>query len=500
MYDILLVQPKIGIWDTIRSEFAPPLSLLSICRLIYKKYRIKIIDQRINSNWKKELIEIIENNNLICVGITSMIGEQIYHVINISKLIKSFRPNIPIVLGGVQATLTPEILIKSKYIDIIVLGEGEETFYELIEHLNQNKDIFNIKGIIFKRNNQIIRTPSRNLLDLDKLPSIPYHLVDMRKYLPKYGYEETFYFQTSRGCPNKCIYCYNVPFNRQQWRAMSADKVIYEMKKIIREYKIHHFYFVDDNFFVDMKRAEKIIDKIIKENLNIHWQIQGVEIISLLKMDENFLYKLEKSGLKRITVGIESGSLKILKFLGKRYNISQILEVNNKIKKFNIIVFYSIICGFPNETIKDLKKTISLVLKILKDNPNARFSPFYACTPFPGTELYHYCHSQGFIKEKKISTLITNTYDFMNADYFSKKKNKCLNNLIFISLFIDKKFLEYNFSKFNLIFKFLLNIYRYFARFRLKYLKFNFLFEKIIFDRFIKTLFNIKNDTKSRIN
>ncbi len=491
MFEILLIQPKIGIWDTIRSEFAPPLSLLSICSLIHEKYNIKILDQRLITNWKAEIKDILEKNKIICVGITSMIGEQIYHALIISKFIKEIDSSIPIVLGGVQPTLTPNSLIKNPNIDIIVSGEGEKTFSELIDSLKNRKDLINITGLIFKKNGKIIETERRDLLDFNTLPSIPYYLVNMNNYLPKYGNEKTFYFQSSRGCPYNCIYCYNVPFNRRIWRAIDAERVIQELKKIKKEYDVNHFYLVDDNFFIDMKRAEEIVSKIIEEKLKIHWQIQGVEIKSLLRMDEEFLSKLEKSGLKRITVGIESGALKILKFLRKDYNINQIIEVNRKLSKFKIIVFYSVICGFPQETDAELRKTITLILKVLKENRNARFSPFYACTPFPGTDLFEYCHSQGYIKDNKVSTWILNTYDYMNAEYFSDKRNQFLNKLMFISLFIDKKFLEYNFSKFNRLFKLTLNFYRYIARFRLKYFKFNFLFEKIVFDKVIKKIFEI---------
>ncbi|MHA1282148.1 MAG: B12-binding domain-containing radical SAM protein [Promethearchaeota archaeon] len=493
MYDIILIQPRIGKWDTIRSEYAPPLSLLSICTLIHKKYKIKIFDQRITSKWKEKLKELIlKNNNLICIGITSMIGEQLFHALNIAKFIKNIDSTIPIVLGGVQPTLTPYSIIKNPNIDIIVKGEGELTFSELVECIKDKKELKDIKGIIFKKNGNIIETKDREFIDLNSLPPIPYELVDMRNYLPSYGKEKTFYYQSSRGCPHNCIYCYNIPFNRGKWRALSAERVITDLKHIIKTFKIRHFYFVDDNFFIDLDRAKKIVSLINKENLKIRWQIQGVEIKSLVRMDNQFLSELEKSGLIRITVGIESGSSQILKFLRKRYSIKEIIEVNKKLSNYKFIIFYSIICGFPQETEEQLRRTISLVFKILKDNPNARFSPFYACTPFPGTDLYTYCQQKGYLKSNKISNWIIYSFDFINAEYFTKKKNKFLNKLIFTSIFIDKKFMEYNFSKFDKILKIILNIYKYFARFRLKYMKFNFFFEKFIFDNFISNIFQLK--------
>ncbi|MHA1395815.1 MAG: B12-binding domain-containing radical SAM protein [Promethearchaeota archaeon] len=488
MIDILLIQPKIRNWDYSRSDFVPPLSLLFISTLIHEKYKIKIFDQRFYFNWKKELSQIIETNNIICVGITSMTGEQFYHALIISKFIKTINPNIPIVWGGIQPTLISNTLIKNQYVDIIVKGEGETTFSELIDHLKLNKNLRDVKGIIFKEKDNIIENEDRELLILNDLPPIPYYLVDMKKYLPRFKNERLFYLQTSRGCPHDCIFCYNVPFNRRHWRALKAEKVIEQIKRIMKLYNVNHFYIIDDNFFVSMKRAKKIVSLINKEKLGIHWQIQGVEINSLYNMDEKFISELEKSGLTKISVGLETASLRLLKFVGKNFTIKRALEVNRKLSKFNIIVYYNIICGLPQETDNEIRLTIQLILKIFKENRNARLPFFFACTPFPGTALYDYCSAQGFIKKEGITSWIKSTYDNMNAYYLDSKRIKFLNKVIFLSFFLDKKFLDYNFSIFNNLFKVILNFYRIFAKFRMKYWKFNFLIEKFIFDRYIKTI------------
>ena len=97
MIEVLLIQPKIGEHDYLRSDFVPQLSLLYISTLIHKRYDIKIFDQRLHENWKKKLVTIIESNHLICVGISSMIGQQIFYALSISKFIKKIYHDIKLV-------------------------------------------------------------------------------------------------------------------------------------------------------------------------------------------------------------------------------------------------------------------------------------------------------------------------------------------------------------------------------------------------------------------
>ena len=484
MIDVLLIQPKIGNWDNIRAGFTPPLSLLSISSTIHKDYTIKIVDQRIASNWKQEVKEIIENNNLLCIGITCMIGPQIIYALELSKYIKKLKSKIPIIWGGVQPSLTPELLIKNKSIDIIVKGEGEYTFREICESLRLGSDLNNVKSIFFKKNNNVIETPPRRLLDLNNLPSIPYSLVNMRDYLPKYKNQGTFYFQTSRGCPNKCIFCYNQEYNHGYWRGMDAKIVVERLKLIVNQWKINQFYFVDDNFFADLKRTEEFVTLILKENLNIKWQVQGATIASLLRLEDSLLSKLEKSGLIRISIGVESGSPKILNFIRKNLNIKQIISFNKRMKEYNIILIYNFMVGVPNETNEDIKLTLNLAFKLLKENKKARVSTFFPCAPYPGTELFDFYKKEGY----NIKTLDVLLQTF-KIHYFTPERNKFLNNIIFLSFFIDKKLSEYNLSHLYNIIKFMLKFYRILAKFRLKYLKFNYLVEKRIFDNVMRIIF-----------
>ncbi|MFN3967124.1 MAG: B12-binding domain-containing radical SAM protein [Endomicrobiia bacterium] len=472
--NVILFQPSIGYMDDMRTSPTLPLSLLSAVSIVAKFYDIKIIDQRINKNWKDSLQKYISSQT-ICVGVTCLTGRMISEGVEFSKYVK-MTYGLPVVWGGVHPTLLPEETVENENIDIVVIGEGEETFYELVKSIDEGNPLENIKGICFKKDKKIIRTPPRDFVILDKLPDIPYHLVNLDDYLPLYNGRRSIFFQSSRGCPYNCSYCYNNVVNKRKWRAFSAEETLSRIQRLVTKYKnIQDIYFVDDEFFIDIVRAEKIITGLKK--MNITWQVQGVDILCLKNMDEQFLWLLKNSGCVRLTVGIESGSQRIREIMNKKGTVEDILSVIQKLKKYNIIIYCSFMVGIDSEKIEDIKETVNLIFEMQKINPNVRNSPFYIYTPYPGTKMYE------IVKNKyKIPKSLLDWSNYGEWSQVKYRYNKNFYELLhFVSLFIDKKINEYNVS---FIIKILCNIYRPLARWRLKNLYFGFMIEKWFYNFF----------------
>jgi len=360
MVDIVLVQPKIGDMDSFRTKPILPLSLLHSACLVDKEFSVKLIDQRVDSNWKTTLKKSLDNSLLVAT--TSMTGPQIKHALEVSKFVKQCS-DVPVVWGGVHASLLPEQTVSNDYVDIVVQGEGEETLLELANALDRNVSLGEVRGLYYKDNGKVRYTGYRNFVNLNRLPDVPYHLVNVRNYLPIYNRKKSVAMQTSRGCCLNCHYCYNTVFNRQQWRSLSAEKVVDNAKYLVENFGVEDIYFVDDNFFVDFERARKIASGLAK--IGVEWQVQGVTVSDVLKMSYEYLSFLERSGLIRITIGAESGSDRIRKLIGKPEPVSQVLEVNRKLSAFNIRVFYSFITGFPTETREDLKMKIQTLMETI---------------------------------------------------------------------------------------------------------------------------------------
>jgi len=480
MSDVILIQPKLGYVDSFIFKNTLPSALLSISRFIDKKYKVKIIDQRLDKDWKKHLLKEL-NQNPLCVATSCITGLPIKYALEISKFVKK-NSQTPVVWGGPHPTILPEQCLESKNVDFIVRGEGEITFFELVTALEKNKPLKNIKGISYKKNNKIIHNPEREFVDLNKLPFLPYHLINIKDYLTKRLNVPSLYMETSRGCPNNCGFCYNKFFNKCSWRALNAKNVIKNIKKVVDDFKIKNIYFYDDNFFVNTKRAKNIPNGIIKEKFDIMWEPQGSDINYVTRLSDKSLKLLEKSRCSRLTFGVESGSKRILNLINKKISPKKVLDLNKKLSEYKMVANYNFMSGFPTETMEDIKKTAYLSLNLLKQNKNATISNILIYTPYLGTSLYPLALKQGLAQPEVLEEWIDYNTDTVNLPWLSKERKKLIESLFICSLFFDKKSDELNST--NRV-RFLAKMYGPIAKARVKNMFFKFMVEEKFYKFFI---------------
>ena len=481
MSDIILIQPKLGYIDSFIYKNTLPSALLSVARFIDKEFKVKLIDQRIDKDWKKHILKEL-NQNPLCIATTCMTGMPIKSTLEISKFVKG-NSNIPVIWGGQHPTILPEQCLGNENIDFVVKGEGEITFYELIKTLEKNKSLKTIKGISYKKNKKIVHNPDREFADLNKFPPMPYNLINIKDYLTKRLNVPSLYMETSRGCPNNCSFCYNKFFNKCQWRALNAENVIKNIKQVVDNFKIKNIYFYDDNFFVNTTRAEDIVNGIIKEKFDVMWEPQGSDINYVNRLSNKSLKLLEKSRCSRLTFGVESGSKRILNLINKKISPKNVLDLNKKLSKYNLVANYNFMSGFPTETMGDITKTTCLSLKVLEQNKNATISNILIYTPYPGTDLCPLALQQGLTQPKVLEEWINYNTDTVNLHWLPKERKKILESLFICSLFFDNKSEELNAP--NAI-RLLAKMYRPIAKTRVKNMFFKFMVE----ERFYKFFTN----------
>ncbi len=396
MADVVLVYPKTGL-DIRKTSVDIPLSLLAAASLVARDYEVKIIDQRIEPHWQDDLRNELKKNPL-CVGISSMTGPQIRFALEACRLVKETVKDsgnhTKVVWGGVHATLLPEQTVEHDLVDIVVVGEGEVTFRNLVVALHRGRSLDNVRGLTFKKDGRIIKTEPEEPVDLNELPELPYDLVDVEKYIGsqmRFQSKDTrsLIFLSSRGCPWACTYCCNPVLSKRRWRSMRAEKVYQQVMNLVEKYKLDAIAFHDEEFLVDKKRAEQIAHLLDGQ---VKWWIQG-RMDRLKAMD---LPRLEKNGLCGVQPGIESGSDRILKFIKKGETVSDILAANRYLATTEIVPLYNFMMGFPTETYDELMQSVDLALRLLKENPHAQLSGFYVLVPYPGTELFNLAVEQGF--------------------------------------------------------------------------------------------------------
>lgn len=329
------------------------------------------------------------------VGISSMYTMYAKGTHIAAGIVKDINRDILVVCGGTHASVSPQMVLEDPNIDILVKGEGEITFLEIIRQLEQNKDIYGLEGIIHKKDGRIFENPSRPLIrDLDSLPNPARHLFPMHQYF-KNTLAATNYIVrypvttliTSRGCPGNCVYCSVKKTWGRTWRPRSPENVVDEIEFLIKNYGIREVHFTDDSISVDMKRFYKLCQEIIKRKIHIKWSTPAGIAIWLL--DRDLLRIMKKSGCYRLTFGLESGNADTLRFIGKAYSYGKAKEIIAEANRLGMWTAGTFIIGFPNETKAQIYDTISYALKSDLD-----FIIFYTPVVFPWTPLF-----DAFIKE-----------------------------------------------------------------------------------------------------
>lgn len=465
MKEIILIQPKTGAFDMLGARL--PLGLLSIAAIPARKgYHVTIIDQRVDSHWQQSLIVALKKNP-ICVGITCMTGKQILHALNAAKIVRN-HSNVPLVWGGVHPTLMPEQTLENPYVDIIVLGEGDFTFMELVEALEQNASLNTIKGIYYKQDGKIIKNAERGfIMNLDELPELPFDLVNLNAYGSLNIEGKSLDFVTSRGCSFKCSFCYNNYFNKRTWRAFSAGETVRRLKHFVEKYNVKTVYFQDDNFFNNLKRIKEILQGIIDEKLNIKWGTLGLRVDTTLRVDDELLQLMVDSGCVNVDIGCEAGSDRILGMIDKNIKVKDIIAVGRKMARYPFIIKYTFIVGFPTETKEEMFSTIQVANTLVKENKNA-YTPVFVYTPYPGTPMYEFAIKNGFVPPQRLEEWGYFGYDtwyYTFKSWLNRRQIRELQSIEFTSLFANRS-IKYKINKFlsGLLFE----LYHPIAKFRFK--------------------------------
>lgn len=392
--------------------------------LSHKGYSIQLIDEFLDPGWRQFLPEMLQKRP-ICVGVSAMTGSQIDYGLSLSRFVKRHDPQIPVVWGGVHASLFPRQTLAEDAVDCVVVGEGEETIVETVQCLEQHKSLASVKGIGFKQNGHVYLNPLRLPPDLNSLPRIDYSLIDVNAYLGKrFGAERSFELCTSRGCPHSCRFCYNARFSRHTWRSLSVELIFSYLHEVIAKFNVDAVTWREDNFFVDQQRVKEIAHRIIREGIRIYWHAD-CRIDYLDRYDDNFIELLKKSGCHTLTLGAESGSDRMLHRICKGITRKQILSVSEKLSRYGIYQNYHFMLGMPGENREDVMQTLTLIDLLRRGNRFfGRICGPSLYTPYPGTEMYDDCKKMGIVIPESLAGWSGMDWYSCHLSWISRKERK----------------------------------------------------------------------------
>ncbi len=419
------------------------------------------IEENYNLNYSEktlaQLRDLVKDCDLIGI---SAFGSTRFRAQQVLSFLKKEVPKIPLIWGGVHATLWPEECIE--YADMVCMGEGEEAIGELVTKLEKHQNYLDTKNFVFKKDGKIIKNELRNLThDLDSLPPADYdienhYIIDSSNSIVKFKEKDfggQIFNMTVRGCPNACTYCINYAWRSKYIgkgkliRRHSVDYVIKDLARLKNKYRsIGTIDMRAETLFVmPIEEIREFCDKY-KKQINLRFKC----LSDPPTMDYEKLKLFVDAGLTDIIIGIQAGTDRINYEIYKRFiSTKQVLKAAEIVNKFKgkVAVMYDMITCNPYETEQDLVDTIKLMKKL----PPPFFLSINNLVFFPGTELEKRARLDGIIKTDKDTAADLNYWDRWKHIKL-KKKNEYLILIINLMRGVATK------HRFGVMPRFLLNI------------------------------------------
>lgn len=382
--NVLLIYPRYSYANA--GGVYPPLGLLYLAGALRTKGHVVSIIDMIFQEDPNVSAEKLASVDVVGISFSTPLAGRAYEVVS---GLKKMNKELLCVAGGPHPTVCAEECLQNGF-DICVIGEGENTFVEILDNLTEISCLTRVAGIAILNERQVVFTPPRHLIDdLDDLPFPARDLIDWDTYLKM---DPSVNVMTSRGCPYQCLFC--MPIQEKLFgkkiRRRSVANVVDEIEKITKEISVPGYVIglLDDTFTFSKQYVKSFCAEIARRNLKIHWWCHA----RVDNIDEEMLLEMKYAGCVHLSIGVESGSQKILDFLKKGITVDDIIRAFDLCNKVGIFTHAYIIIGSPMETIKDLQLTAKLIDRIKPCSVGIT-----RLTPMKGSFLYDYAYENGLI-------------------------------------------------------------------------------------------------------
>ena len=374
-----------------------------------------------------EVIARIPKNTKI-IGFSCLFSHCWPLVLDMAKAVRRVHPYAMLIVGGEHPTAMPHQSLDNEFFDVAVLGEGEETFLELIKKMNHKDAVKGILGIAYKdnKNNIVINPPRARITDIDNFPYPDWDSWFIENYISHnqvtgINHGRSIPILASRGCPYVCTFCSSPKMWTRRYVFRDSKKLVDEMEFFKEKYNLVGFAFMDLTFIVNRKKILGFAEELIVRKLGVSYQLPAGTRCEAI--DDELVYALEKSGLKNFALAPESGDESILIAIKKQIKIPRFYQAVRSVLKSNITVGCFVVIGFPEDSQYSMRKTLKLVRRLAwLGTHDLTVSQF---TPYPGSEYF-----DQLVKKNKISDdfrNLENIIDFYSnsndsySDYLSAK-------------------------------------------------------------------------------
>ena len=387
------MKKKIVLYNPRAVFYTMPLALLALgSRFDPAQYDVRIVDARVERDAHARLLEEIEG--ALCLGVTVLTGAPIRDALAASRAAKTKRPDLPIVWGGWHPSLFAEQCLQESSVDVAVIGQGEETFAEIVARLGSGDSLNGVQGIVHRNSrapNSNRQSPDdlraeapRPLLDLNHLPASNYDLIDVEKF---FAVKKTrqFDYISSQGCRFRCTFCADPYVYKRGWYGLEPARMGQELERWWKKFHFADVGFQDETFFTNPQRVAAIANEFLKRDLHFTW-MATMRADQGFRLDEALLNLCKRAGLRRVMIGVESGSQQMLDWMKKDIKLEQVFDSAEKCKRAGVGIIFNVIVGFPHEPPESITESLRVAKELRAMSPDFEVAFFYY-KPYPGNEI-----------------------------------------------------------------------------------------------------------------
>lgn len=350
--------------------FTMPLALMAVGSALDRaRYDVRIVDGRLARDPAARVLEATED--ALCLGVSVLTGSPIRDALAITRAVRARRPGCRIVWGGWHPSLCPAGTLKEAGVDAVVVGQGEQAFAGLVERFAAGETAGGVVG-------------PQATHDINSFPAHDYELIDVERHFARKG-ERQLDYVTSQGCRFRCTFCSDPTVYSRAWFGLEPARVGAELQALWRRHHFTDVGFQDETFFTHTSRVAAIAEEIRRRDLHFTWMAtmrgdQGA------RLDESVLLACRQSGLRRVMIGLESGSQAMLDWMKKDLTLEQVFVTAEKCRRYDVAVLFNLIIGFPDETPESVAATLDAAKALRALGPDFQVALFYY-RPYPGTAI-----------------------------------------------------------------------------------------------------------------
>jgi radical SAM superfamily enzyme YgiQ (UPF0313 family) len=375
---------KVVLYNPWAVFYTMPLALLAIgSELDPDRYEVVIIDARVDSDAESTVLAHI--GEAVCLGITVLTGAPISDALAISRAAKRARPELTVVWGGWHPSMFSRECLSESSVDVTVRGQGEETFADIVKRLAEGRSLEDCAGCTVRLPDGTLReNPARPLAQVDNFRAHDYGLIPVQRYYQLKG-KRQLDFISSQGCNFRCAFCSDPFVYGRKWVGLEPVRMAMRLEQLWDRYQFDDVNFQDETFFTKAGRVEALADRIVQSGMKITWAAtmradQGV------RLPPAVWERCKRSGLRRLLVGVESGSNEVLRRMRKDIKIEQVYATAETMRRYGIAGHFPFIVGFPDESEESVQASLDCAKKLRAMSPDF-LTPIYYFKPYPGSAL-----------------------------------------------------------------------------------------------------------------